>query len=365
MRAAAVPAILLVLAALPAAPSQPEAGSLVLDVKCDGPFMAMEVGYSFPTCWHHVGHHTYFLGRDTTYLLRSIEGLAFSVEQQFSLPTEGTAPFAGAGVNAPANAGLDSVLPVETSLDGVTWRLAGTGSYRFLGAEEVLDRALCPDVCQSLESLWRMNVLFDIQGEGQEFRFLRVRQPYSQATQGLSGFLDFSRLTVTVDVGTPVAPALADGARDLGCAGAMEAISNEHPCWFGGIDRYDSPSFFHTWFLGDARLARVNATATLLPWRLDDFYQPQVQANDTNVAFHVEVSADGEAWTSVGHATGPFGTPLTVDVQLDGVEAKFVRVAPEKHARFAQYNQPGLAPNHHGRGYFIASAVHVEGMLAA
>jgi hypothetical protein len=355
-----VPVLLAVLAllALPPSLSEPGTGAVALDVECSkAPWRMMEFSYSDPTCWNHSGIHTYFLGLDQTLRLRSVRGLAFSVEEQFSAPTEGLM------VDAE---GIGTPVIVEVSMDGLDWALAGTGRYEYLSDDFVLGNVDCTitgEACPDLFGLVRQNVFFDITGEDQEFRLFRVRHPASAATHGLSGFLDHTRLVVEVAPGAPIAaPVLAQGSRTLPCTAVLEDVVAEHPCWYGGIDRYDSPSFFHTWFLGGiARLDHVAATATLLPWRLDDFYQPGITATDLLTAYTLEGSVTGVAWFPLAQASGPFGQALTASADLPGTEVQFLRIAPEKHARYHQFNQ--FPPNHHPRAYIVDSAATVEGML--
>lgn len=375
----------IVLALAPAPQAEPAPGAFTINIECHlPPVRAMEFSYSDPTCFNHSGHHHFFLGQDTTYKLRHISGLVFSVEEEFSVPTEGLMPVVSAG---PLNVGLHTPVTIETSLDGVTWQGAGTGSYRYLDVEETLAWFNC-STC-SLESLYRQNVLFGIEGQGQEFRFLRSRQPVSMVTQGLSGFLDHTRLAVTVDPGTPVAETPAPGSLDLPCEQAMEAIHPLHPCWFGGIDRYDSPSYFHTWFLGNATLDEVEASFIALPWRLDDFFQPLnlsvplpqvpppgpeavtawldrltmkvdqvVDKLEVNVT--LQASVDTQSWTDLATWRGRYGTVGHVEVEdLGGLPAQFLRLVPEEHARYGDPNN--FAANHHPRGYLVYSHASAEG----
>lgn len=365
-QAAVLVPLAFILAAAPTL-SEPREGSFILSVACNGPdgtLAAMEFSYSAPTCWNHTGLHTYFVGRDTTYLLRHVEGLAFSVEQEFSAPTEGLSPGAGLDSAYGAEVHAHSPLVVETSLDGLAWSIAGTGTYRYLDTDELLDWHGCVPSCRPLESLYRQNVLFDITAEGQEFRFLRVRQPASLATQGLSGFLDYSRFILTLDQGNAIAsPSLAPGTRELACEQhILEDIFALHPCWYGGVDRYDSPSFFHTYALGGAaRLDAVRGTYTALPWRLDDWYQPGITADDLLLGITLQSSADGQAWTNLTKVSALLGEGTFEVTGLGGLEATFVRIVPEPHNRFWQFQQ--FAPNHHPEAYLLDSAIHVEGLL--
>lgn len=285
---------------------------------------AMEFEQSGGTCWVHGGHHTYALPAAS--VLKGVQGFAFAVEQQF----------------APSVPQGDAwALHVEASLDGRAWSEVGTGRY-------------------DLRSQ-RQQVLLDLETETPA-SFVRIRAPLS-ATQGLSGYLDHSEGYLFVD-GLPAMPVpLAPATRALTCeADLMEDVFATHPCWFGGLDRYDAPSFWHTYALGgESTLARVSGSFTLLPWRLDDWNQGNATSNASLVRARVLTSVDGVAWTERATVATTFGTPTPFDVALDDAPARFVRLFPEEHARFDQTAQ--FAPNHHPRGYFVDSRLVVAGLL--
>lgn len=305
----------------------------VLRVACGnepGALWAMEFAQSGGTCWVHGGHHTYTLaGKQAT--LRGFEGFAFAVEQQFapSVP--------------PASDPTSWVLHVETSEDGLTWTEVGTGRYAYAAQ--------------------RQYVQLKLSGLAQDFRHIRIHAPLS-ASQGLSGYLDHSEGYLLVDdlMDAP-APALAAGARNLTCdADLMEDFFATHPCWFGGVDRYDAPSFWHTYVVGDgAKLDRVHGSFKLLPWRTDDWNQGNATTNATAVSARLMTSVDGSTWTERAVLPGTFGVDVAFDVPLDDVDARFVRLFPENHARFDQTAQ--FAPNHHPKGFFVDSRITVEGDL--
>lgn len=303
----------------------------VLKLVCGGdasfPYWAMEYTASKGTCWIHGGHHTYYMRG--AYAFHGVHGLAYAVEQEF-------APSATV-VNATHP--LSAPVRVEVSLDGLTWTHVGEALYAY-GPQ-------------------RQYVWFDVQGHGEPFRFLRLAAPPS-LTEGLSGYLDHSDLRVVADaLASPVA---ASGAtsKTLDCAtgGVMEDFFALHPCTFGGVDRYDAPSFFHTYVAGaSSNLTRVSGSFTLAPWRSDDFFSgtPLARANATK-AF-VQVSTDGIEWTTVATVNATYGLPQAFDVALPGTEATFVRLFPEYHANF----DTSIAPHHHPRAYFLDSRVTLEG----
>ena len=287
----------------------------------------------------HAGHHTYHLGGP--HLLKGGGGRLFVVEQQFTPPTS----FEEAPFRTPVH--------VQTSLDGRTWHDLEDLSYLFVG-DPTRDGITIPT---------RQEILFELPASDEPFAFLRFHEPRS-AARGLSGFLDASRFDLLVDpiVGPAPAP-LANGTIDLSCTRAehVEAFFEEHPCTFGGINRYDSPSFFHTYALdGPANLTRIEGTVAVAPWRTDDFMEPLLpplaQVTITNV--FVETSEDGERWTRHSAVTVRFGVLTTFARELPGDPARFVRLVPDLHPRFHQYQ--AFAPNHHPEAYFLHSELLLQ-----
>lgn len=304
-----------------------------LRISCSGDgadYAAMEFAQSGGTCWVHGGHHTYSLGGDRA-VLRGFEGIAFAVEQQF-------AP------SAPPPEAPDAwAMHVETSEDGTAWTEVGRGRYLFTSQ--------------------RQYVAFGIEDVESPFRMIRIRAPLS-ATQGLSGYLDHTEGWMLVDGLRPApAPPLAPGTRAFSCErDLVEDFFATHPCWFGGVDRYDAPSFWHTYVVGGgARLDRVTGSFTLMPWRLDDWNQANATTNASGVRAFLMTSVDGVAWETRAELQATYGAPTPFDVELGGVEARFVRLFPEEHARFHQAAE--FAPNHHPKGYFVDSRLVVEGEL--
>lgn len=318
----------------------------VLRLQCGGDPRArwmMEFTSTKGTCWSHGGHHTYFTEANL-YALRGLHGFVYTVEQQFAWPSEFT----------PTDP-LHSPIVIELSRNGDEFRAVGNATYTLLDVP--------PDVLpfNGRQGLW---FSFEVNGLGKQFRFLRAREPKS-FTQGLSGYLDNSLLFAHVDLVRAVAPKpLAETSRALSCGAGdiLEDFFAEHPCWFGGLDRYDSPSFWHTYYLGEgAQPARVNGSFTLLPWRADDFNQGRPAVDAAKTKAFVQTSADGVVWRDAAVVAATFGAPQTFDVTLDGSAARFVRLFPEYHAR---YDQTGSFPaNHHPRGYFVGSEITVSGLL--
>jgi hypothetical protein len=293
--------VLIVLGAMPAA-----RGATTVAFRCDGNggIAAMENSY-VGGCWGHLGHHTYDL--DGLHRVGAVSGSVFSVEEQFSPPTEGF------------------VVLVEGSADGLAWTQLHAMPY--------------------VATSERQSIAFSFDGAGFEARFVRIRQPRS-AAQGLSGYLDASRFDAEL---SPVDATPATAAHELSCErDVMERFFDAHPCWFGGIDRYDAPSVFHTYPLGaDRPLARVAGEVTFLPWRLDDYSSG---SSRTQIAGFVQVSADGVRWTDAGRIEGSYGTPIAFDLDTAGTTARFVRLVGEHHARFA--SDPALK---HTRGMVLSS----------
>ena len=316
------------------------AGERVLKALCGGDasysFWAMEFTASRGTCWIHGGHHTYYMRG--TYAFHGARGFAYSVEQELS-PSTDVVNLSREPVTTP--------LYVQVSLDGATWTDVGAGVYEYGPLRQV--------------------VWLDVTGQGQPFRFLRLHVPLS-AAQGLSGYLDHSDLRIEVDAlltGVAVDPTPTTRALDCAEGDVMEDFFAAHPCWFGGVDRYDSPSFFHTYLAGpSSNLTRVSGSFTLAPWRSDDFHQgtPLLVVNRTLA--YVQVSENGVDWTNVATVTATYGETKAFDVAIPGgVDATFVRLFPEYHARFDQWQT--VAPNHHPRAYFLDSRVTLEGTFGA
>ncbi|HVL32556.1 MAG TPA: hypothetical protein VM600_03135, partial [Actinomycetota bacterium] len=282
----------------------------------DGAIEAMENEYIVQTgygdCWFHVGHHTYDMGRP--YRLGRLAGSIVSVEVVFS-PTVEFAP--------------STQVPLEGSIDGRTWTTLHKISYRDRRAVE-----------------------FSLDADGAVARFLRIRQPRSLA-RGLSGFLDSSGFTAVVE---EVDAAVIAPRTELSCSdGILERFFDEHPCWFGGINRYDSPSVFHTYAVGTQTVSRVKATATYAPWRTDDYFSNG--GSRTDVTGILQASADGTNWTKLAEARGSYGSPITLDSgPMEPVEISFVRLVAEYHKGVRA--DPAWK---HARGMLVDSSVRLSG----
>lgn len=321
----------LVFAALPA-----RAATQQLVFSCGGSertIEAMENEYIAATgdggCWFHTGHHTYDMG--ALYEVGAISGSLFSVEVEFSPPIEFVAP--------------DAALAFEGSTDGLRWTTIAPIHYALARGQEEFDRHA---------------ISFSFDAGGAVARYLRIRQPLS-AAQGLSGYLDASGFTATVEPVEGPPPSLALGTRSFSCAGGiMEGFWLAHPCWFGGINRYDSPSVFHTYPIGSSVLDRVRGSVTFLPWRSDDYSGSG--GSRTDVKGFVEVSNDGTNWTNIGTVSGQYGAPIAFDFGgLGNIGAQYVRLVCEYHKGVRGPNtNPALK---HVRGFVLDSSIEVSTLL--
>jgi hypothetical protein len=307
----------------------------------------MEFSASGGTCWMHGGHHTFFLGGETFAIHTGSTGLLVSVEQQFSPPTE----FDGTDL-------LTTLNMVETSLDGQTWTGASVARYRFLN--DPLTEPI------GLEE--RQLISFDLVPGGAPFRYIRFQEPRS-ALQGLSGFLDASSLNLLVEAVAPApTPTLAHQTKALSCADGdiLEDFFAAHPCFFGGIDRFDSPSILHTYVAGDgARVERLTGVVGALPWRTDDWFLPLLPASAqvTGTRVFVQTSVNGIAWENVGDPVAvTYGVPANFDILIaGGRDARFVRLVPDVHPEFAHPEED--AALHHLEAFLTTSALTIEGDL--
>lgn len=318
-------ALVLAAASLPTVAARAEEPTIVQALRCDGgagATMAMEneyiTGTNYGGCWFHTGHHTYDL--DALRAIGSITGRLFSVEIQFSPPSELDA---------------DSLIPItlEASADGRTWSTIDTFPYGLLST--------------------RQEIAFTADGGGMHARYLRLRQPRSLA-QGLSGYLDSS--SMDVEVAPPFTDAVEQGRTGtyaLSCAtDIMEAMHPAHPCWFGGINRYDSPSVFHTYPLdGPVTLTAIDGSATFLPWRTDDYTGNG--GSRTALKGHLFASLDGEHWTNLATFDAQYGLPAPV-VWTGSIEAAYVRFVAEYHRGVRSH--PALK---HVRGMLLDSNLTV------
>ncbi|HLE96204.1 MAG TPA: PKD domain-containing protein [Candidatus Thermoplasmatota archaeon] len=310
----------------------------VLRVGCGGihdrPFEAMEYSASNGTCYMHGGHHTYDLGGPVT--LRAGKAYVRTVEQHFAPPSD------------VRTATVPPYFPLvlETSLDGNSWTEIAAGRY-------VAGTAF---VASGND---RQTLQFTFGAAPDAFRFLRIREPVS-TTQGLAGYLDYSEGSLEVDEADVPDPGDVPGrSRNLTCeADLMEDFFATHPCWFGGIDRWDSASFFHSYYLEDEpTVERLHGSFAVAPWRSDDWFDAGDTAQTFGTQVFVETSVDGRVWTAVAVVPAAFGEATHFDVTLDApATVRLVRLVADWHPDYAD---PTVDPLHHREGYFLASHVVV------
>jgi hypothetical protein len=320
--------IALLLATLPAAmPAGADGATTTRTLLCDGAdgtTMAMEneyiVGTGYGGCWFHIGHHTYDLEGLFAVGAITVHRIS-SVEVQFSPPIE--------------PAGVTPIpIPIEASLDGRTWTRIAHVAYNPLSTRNE-------------------NIRGTLHGAQGHARYLRIRQPRS-AAQGLSGYLDGSHLEVEL---TPVAgdapTAARSGTFTLSCANdIMERVDPAHPCWFGGINRYDSPSVFHTYPLdAPTPVTTITGSATFLPWRSDDYFSDG--GDRRALGAHLFSSADGEHWTKLSSFRAEYGVPASF-TWSGSTTARFLRVVAEYHHGVRRH--PALK---HVRGFLLDSSLTV------
>lgn len=303
----------------------------------------MERSHARGTCWLHHGHHTYFLGDASplaeAYTLEGGDVRIVSVEQHYTPSTETDA----------ANA--STPIHVQVSMDARSWTDIQVLNYTLLSANV------------------RQVITATLASHDEPFRYLRVHEPRS-AAQGLSGFLDASRFELAVQP-AQASPASGQeaGQRSLDCREAdhMESFFDDHPCWFGGINRYDAPSFFHTYPLdGVASVDRIAGEVQVAPWRSDDWFLPLVPpvSQVTTTQVFVQASVDSYTWSTLHTFEVRFDltepTPFSLDLD---------QPVPARYLRFVTDHKPGSEdhredpPSHHPEAFFLDSRLTVEGML--
>lgn len=324
MRRNLIAAVALALVAGPSA-SFADEPTVLRAFRCDGrdavtPAMENEYieGSRYGGCWFHTGHHTYDL--DGMRAVGAISGWFRAVEIQFSPPAELT------------TAGEIPIV-FERSVDGRTWTTIDTVAYEPLAT--------------------RQDITFAIDAGGAPARYLRVREPRSLA-QGLSGYLDVSEFTAELGpILTDAVQPARTGTFGLSCErDLMEGIVAEHPCWFGGINRYDAPSVFHTYPLdAPTTVTSITGSATFLPWRVDD-YAGSGGSRQT-LQGHLFASLDGEHWTKLVTFDASYG--LAAPVTWSGsIEAAYLRLVAEYHRGVR--SDPALK---HVRGMLVDSRMTV------
>lgn len=325
---------------------------------------SMEWSLGGKPCWIHGGHHTFVLEEPARIL--GGEGFVRSVEQPFSPPSEYE--------EQPLQT---TPIHVQVSPDGQTWTELDAIEYAFLS--DPIGFALFPFTGG------RQDITFELDGaEDILVRFIRVHQPRSLA-QGLSGFLDQSRIdffTEPIEDPEPATPQASPAdSLVLSCeeGDLLEDFFAEHPCWFGGVNRYDAPSFYHTYQPGQgATVTSIEASVEILPWRTDDYWTPvpvldaegvTLAREDEREAYRdqvenatvtIQASPDGRSWKTLSSTNVAYGEPTTISVGLDEPEpARFLRLVPGFHPRFDQYRD--VPANHHPEGFFVASQLELTG----
>lgn len=281
-------------------------------------------------CWAHFGHNHYFVGRDQVYALHGGNVTVSSTESELSPMTE---------PGEPAFPPQWS-LPIEVSMTGTEWHQVDAVDWQFF------------------ESDWQVQFSFDADGE--PFRHLRIRQPTS-AAQGLSGYLDKSEFELNVSVVRPVdPPTLSEQTIAMSCeSGIMESVFANHPCWFGGVNRYDAASFFHTYPLGGlAELHGVEGTVLTNNFRIGPFDAELVPDTDADV--FVQTSVNGSGWETVHAFPVTHGEETSFSADLADEEARFVRFATSRHPRWT--DESDFAAKH-PEGYFLDSNLTLTGQL--
>lgn len=283
-------------------------------------------------CWAHFGHNHYFVGRDNVYALHGGTVRISSTEAELSPMTE---------PGDPAFPPQWS-MPIEVSMDGTDWQQVDAVNWDFF------------------ESDWQVRFSFDADGE--HFRYIRIRQPTS-AAQGLSGYLDKSEFTLDVSVVEQVTePALAQGTIDRSCeSDIMESIFETHPCWFGGVNRWDAPSFFHTYPLGGlAEIDGVEGSVLTNNFRIGPFDAELIPDTDADV--FVQTSVNGSSWETVHAFPVTHGEETSFSADLDATEedARFVRFATSRHPLWTDESEPAAK---HPEGYFLDSELSVTGLV--
>ena len=307
----------------------------------EGSIPALESSY-LGSCWGHIGHHTYLLPGPR--VLQAVNGTLFAVE-----------------VDATNVAG-EPELAVEASLDGAAWTLVGTIAYPL--GQDPSDR-------------YQIN--FSFETSATPLRLLRIRMPPSQY-EGLAGYLDGSDLTATVsppEAGMALPPLPVRTAGTCG-DGVMESFFPSHPCWFGGYDNvdrlaggdpqlihvswdvtdpgwFDSPSFLHTYILGEGAGGALEATARVQMWRLVHYgicSGTDPSNADVLPEVVIQASADGATWTEVARASGPYDQ----DIALAGDVPDGSRLLRFGTAPGASFDQGGC---HHSLAFVVESGYRI------
>jgi hypothetical protein len=250
---------------------------------------------------------------------------------------------------------LEDSVQVETSLDGIEWTPLTILLLANHPAGELPDEVATPDDTAAgdlpdvdlpdgdvLHSARYATYVFDIDGEGTPFRFIRWRMPQSPLG-GLSGYVDHTvALVFTVtDLGPAPAPTLAPGTRDLSCASdVLEDVFPQRPCSFGGVNHFEAASFYHTYFVERADLTRIRGEAAYVGYRPLQVVVNHAHASLPFVHGVVQTSTDGRSWTTVH--TFPVieaGLPTAFDTgPIDLDDVRFVRLTSTPHRNWQASN---------------------------
>ena len=253
-------------------------------------------------------------------------------------------------------------LSFELSEDGRTWTQAGTPVQRFLGGNNGGCNVGGINSCSALSSISNCAFSFTVPGNGQSFRFVRVVMPHS-AFEGLQGYLNAARFTVTATPLGTFTTSLAAGSRDFACeSDIFEDFYALHPCWYGPVVRQDSSSVMHTYYVNNSTVDTISGSVTVIPWRpedeacvlgiseglnCDNVTIPQVgdPGFETGIVptdVLVETSNDGIHWDVAHRFPVEYGIPTTFNTpNLAGEAARFVRIHADKHPCFDESAYPG------------------------
>lgn len=315
----------------------------------------MMEGQRIQGCDARLGIETYFVGKDRTYRLHAGKGLVITNGMTLSPSTDIVGPNGGPATS-PSIIAAPQRLILETSLDGFLWTEIQVRNLNWVGVEvPSLDTEHDPQVTTAGTVFGARYVNFFSFSvfEPPEFRFLRVRQPQS-AAQGLSGFIEATNLRIEVvedRILTPPAPTA--NVQERTChLDMMDHTFPTHRCWFGGAQHWDAASVYHTYFLDNTTLTRIEVTATPLLYRALDAIADAspVNANPAGAVqsgrVHVHLSEDGERWTELTNAADPevpYGQQLRLDLDVvarlgTAARARFVQLTGDLHPSFSDPN---------------------------
>lgn len=327
--------------------------------------VAMESNFRKGRCGAHVGMQTWYVGDLGVYTID--EGtLLVEVDETTMSPTAnsddvspacltGTAPGFIPGRLWPTH--MNCLAPfdvtVESSLNGLAWNTVNVSRFHEWNPDGFGGSLDDPFIYLRIES----------GASSSPFRFLRVRLDPS-LTDGQGGFLDaaYAWLNVTpaADPGWPQASHVS-----FTCAtGILEDVIAEHPCFFGGIHKYDPADFHHTYPIGSRTLTKIAGNFTVAPYR--STINPRCAnpvAGTTEVKVYAQTSTDGRNWTNetidgsggLSYVSTDFCHSTAFNATLSpSKQASFVRLMVELHPSF----DSGGGDEVH-RGYLLASDVQI------